>query len=143
MAKRGILLLNLGTPDTAKPDAIKRYLREFLGDPDVIDLPRWLWLPLLNGIILPIRSKKLVESYEKIWTEKGAPLLAMTQAAAVKLQALFPKDKVVVGMRYGNPPLEDALKKLEASSVDEIIVLPLYPQYSKTTTGTTIKKIHK
>ena len=137
--KTGILLINLGTPDAPTADALKRYLAEFLGDPLVVKLPRLIWKPLLHGIVLRKRPAQSAKLYEKIWTEQGSPLLVYSQQLADRLQHAV-NDNVVVklGMRYGCPCLKSALNQLQQQAVDELIVLPLYPQYAEATTKTSI-----
>lgn len=137
--KIGILLANLGTPDAPTASAIRPYLRQFLSDPRVVDVPKWRWLPLLNGIILPRRSKRVEKNYQEIWTEQGSPLLVITKQQQQALQQYF-DDKhlditVEIGMTYGNPSIESAVQKLTDLKVEKIIVLPLYPQYSSSTTA--------
>lgn len=140
--KTGILLTNLGTPSAPTPLAVKKYLAEFLSDPAVIKLPRWLWLPLLHGVILRKRPQLSAQLYEKIWTTQGSPLLVYSQQLKDKLQDQLSIDhEVVLGMRYGEPTLEQALLMLKEKNIHELIVLPLYPQYSYTTTDSTFKKI--
>lgn len=138
-AKIGILLANLGTPDEPTTPAVKRYLRQFLSDPRVIDLPRLKWLPILNFMVLPKRSPKVAEAYRSIWTEDGSPLLAISRQQQKAVQTYFSakgKDVVVeLGMSYGNPSIESAVDSLTKQGVEKIIVLPLYPQYSSTTTA--------
>jgi len=136
----GVLLVNLGTPDAATPAAVRRYLKEFLSDPRVVELPRLIWLPVLYGYILRTRPAKSAETYRKIWAEQGSPLLLHTQdiAGAVqeKLSArLSGAVNVEVGMSYGNPSIPAALQKMFDQCVQRIVVLPLYPQYSGTTTA--------
>ncbi|OPX54798.1 ferrochelatase [Oceanospirillum multiglobuliferum] len=140
LGKQGVLLVNLGTPDAPTPEAVKRYLAEFLHDHRVVDLTRWLWCPILHGIILQTRPKRVAKAYQSIWTEQGSPLLAITQqqaqALAAQLNSCLGIDiPVEVGMTYGNPSIARALDVLMAKGVEEVIVLPLYPQYSATTTG--------
>ncbi|NOH72490.1 ferrochelatase [Vibrio pectenicida] len=132
--KQGVLLVNLGTPDAPTAPAIKRFLSQFLHDPRVVDMTRWLWCPLLHGIILPIRSPKVAKLYQTVWMEEGSPLLvyAKKQAEKLKQQIDIP---VELGMTYGNPSLQVGLENLILSGVEEVIVLPLYPQYSGTTTA--------
>lgn len=143
----GILLNNLGTPDAPTPEAVKRYLAEFLSDRRVVDYPRLLWLPVLHGIILRTRPKKVAHAYEQVWTEAGSPLLAITRQQASALQQLLqgqcPGEVYVeVGMRYGNPSVASALEKLKARGVTRLFVLPLYPQYSTTTTASTFDAVN-
>lgn len=137
--KVGILLANLGTPDEPTTPAVKRYLKQFLSDPRVIDLPKWKWQPILNCIVLPTRSPKVAKAYKEIWTTEGSPLLAISRQQQRSLQTYFDaKGKNVVvelGMSYGNPSVESALSRLLAQNVEKIIVLPLYPQYSSSTTA--------
>lgn len=134
--KTGVLLVNLGTPDAPTAPAIRRYLREFLSDPRVVELPRALWLPVLYGFILPFRPAKLVHAYGSVWSERGSPLLAVSQQQAQDLQSLLGADvPVALGMTYGNPSLGDAMSELKQKGVGRIVVLPLYPQYSGTTTA--------
>ncbi len=136
--KTGLLLTNLGTPTAPTFWAVRRYLKEFLSDPAVIDLPRWQWLPILNLVILTIRPWRSAHKYRKIWTNQGSPLLIYSNKIAAKLALALPDMPVAVGMRYGEPSLASALAALAQQGVQKPIVLPLYPQYSKTTTGTTI-----
>ncbi|QIW15343.1 ferrochelatase [Pasteurellaceae bacterium RH1A] len=138
-AKIGVLLANLGTPDEPTTPAVKRYLRQFLSDQRVIDLPKWKWQLILNTMVLPKRSPKVAEAYQSIWTEAGSPLLAISrqQQQAVANHFKLTNQNVVVelGMSYGNPSIEGAVDSLLKQGVSKIIVLPLYPQYSSTTTA--------
>jgi protoporphyrin/coproporphyrin ferrochelatase len=135
----GVLLCNLGTPDAPTAAAVRRYLREFLSDPRVVEIPRLAWLPLLHGIILPLRSGKSAAKYRSIWTDEGSPLLVHTarQAHLLEQQLLAWGHSVRVrhAMRYGNPSIASQLEALRAEGVDRILVLPAYPQYSATTTA--------
>lgn len=137
--KLGVLLANLGTPDSPTPKAVSRYLWQFLTDPRVVDLPRHRWLPLLRWCILPRRSKRIAKNYQSIWTEQGSPLLAISTQQQQGLQAYFDQHgfdaSVEIGMTYGNPSMESAVDKLLSQGVEKIVVLPLYPQYSSTTTA--------
>ena len=137
--KIGVLLANLGTPDSPTPKSISRYLWQFLTDPRVVDLPRCKWYPLLKAIILPLRSKRIAKNYQAIWTEQGSPLLAISQQQKDALQAYLDKQnidtQVEIAMTYGNPSMQSAVKNLLKNQVERIIVLPLYPQYSSSTTG--------
>lgn len=140
----GVLLTNLGTPDAPTPAALRRYLAEFLWDPRVVEAPRWLWRLALHGVILRIRPARSAHAYQKIWTEQGSPLLAISrrQAEAVKqaLQARF-NGRVALGMRYGTPSIREALEQLRAADVRRILVFPLYPQYSASTTASTFDAV--
>jgi len=145
--KIGIILANLGTPDAPQPAAISRYLADFLMDPRVVDLPRWKWYPLLKAIILPMRSKRIAQNYQAIWTEQGSPLLAITKQQQAGLQAYLNEQginaQVEIAMTYGNPSMQSAVKNLLKNGVERIIVLPLYPQYSSTTTGALIDAFNR
>jgi ferrochelatase len=133
----GVLLVNLGTPEAPTPKAVGEYLREFLSDPRVVDLPRWLWLPLLRLVIIPLRRHRSAEAYRKVWQPEGSPLLVRSRRLADRLGELLSGDaQVVLAMRYGCPCMRDALRKLRERGVERVIVLPMYPQYSMTTTET-------
>lgn len=140
----GILISNLGTPDAPTPAAVKKYLAEFLSDPHVIDLPAVIWKPILYGIILQTRPKKSAELYKKIWTATGSPLLVYSKKLVEKVSDEVPKDlKILLSMRYGNPSIVSALEKFKPLKIDKLIVLPLYPQYSGTTTGSTFDEVNE
>ena len=139
-ARSGILLVNLGTPDAPDAAAIRRYLAEFLSDPRVIEMPRWLWKPILHGIILRLRPARIARAYRSIWTDQGSPLLSISRQQVEKLRAhlqtaFSPPPVVALGMRYGKPSIADGLRELQAANVQHLLVLPLYPQYSASTTG--------
>lgn len=140
MTKTAILLLNLGTPDAPTAPAVRRYLAEFLGDRRVVELPRWLWLPILHGIILNTRPARSAEKYAKIWTPEGSPLKVHTERQAKLLRGLLgsrgDKEAVVAwAMRYGNPSTAATLDALKQQGVRRVLVLPLYPQYAGSTTA--------
>jgi ferrochelatase len=133
-----LVLVNLGTPDAPTPDAVRRYLSEFLGDRRVVSLPRWLWLPLLHLAVLPLRAKKVAHKYASIWLpgdDGGSPLAAYTRRLSRAVQDELPSLRVVDAMRYGTPALSRRLRELHAQGVRRAVVLPLYPQYSTTTTA--------
>ena len=132
----GVLLANLGTPDAPTPEALKRYLEEFLSDRRVIDLPRWRWWPILHFIVLPRRSPRSAAAYRKVWTAEGPPLLVIGRKQAAKLEQRlgFP---VALGMRYGSPSIARALAELEEKACQRVVLLPLYPQYAGATTEST------
>ena len=138
----GLLLVNLGTPESPRAGDVRRYLREFLSDPRVIDigaLPRWL---LLNLFILPFRPRRSGEAYEKIWTDRGSPLLFHTEDLAASVRKRFGETVVVdIAMRYGKPSIPDALSRFRERAVDRIVVFPLYPQYSSAATGSSVEKV--
>ncbi|WP_394127646.1 ferrochelatase [Vibrio hepatarius] len=132
--KQGVLLVNLGTPDEATAPAVKQFLSQFLHDKRVVDMTRWLWCPILHGVILPIRAPKVAKLYQSVWTEEGSPLMVYSKRQAEKLKQLVDMP-VELGMTYGNPSLQTGVESLLAQGVEEVIVLPLYPQYSGTTTA--------
>ena len=136
----GVLLVNLGTPDDPSPAAVRRYLAEFLWDPRVVELPRPLWWLVLHGLILRTRPGQSAKAYQKIWTEAGSPLLRISAdiVDAVQLRLgsrLAGPVHVRLGMSYGKPSIASALDALHAEGVRRMVVLPMYPQYSGTTTG--------
>ena len=141
----GILLLNLGTPDAPTASAIRRYYREFLWDPRIVDMPRWLWWPIFQMILLA-RPGRSAKTYAKVWSEDGSPLLHISKqqadAVSANLKSLVSQPVVVeMGMRYGNPSIASALNKLREAHARRILVLPLYPQYSCSTTASTFDAI--
>lgn len=141
--RTGVLLVNLGTPDAPTAPAIRRYLAEFLGDARVVEVPRILWLPLLHGVILPLRSRKLVHAYASVWTERGSPLLAIGRDQCEALQRALGNDVVVrLAMRYGKPSIASAFEDFDAAELRRVLVLPLYPQYSATTTAAVFDAVH-
>lgn len=139
--KTGILLVNLGTPDAPTPKAVRAYLKEFLGDPRVVDLPRLLWWPILHGIILNTRPKKSAAKYASIWTKEGSPLRVHTEKQAALLQGyLGERSKapftVEYAMRYGQPSIPTVMHRLAEQGCSRLLVVPMYPQYSFGTTAT-------
>ena len=145
--KQGVMLVNLGTPDAPTAPAVKRYLAEFLHDHRVVDLTRWLWCPILHGIILQTRPKRVARAYAEVWTDAGSPLLAISRqqqnAVKAELQQRGYDLPVELAMTYGNPSMADGLQALMDQGVEEVILLPLYPQYSATTTGAVFDKLAK
>jgi len=142
--KTGVLLVNLGTPRSAETADVRRYLREFLSDPRVLDIaaaPRWL---LVNAVIAPFRAPRSAEAYRKIWTERGSPLLVNGQdlrdAVAAELGAGF---EVALGMRYAEPSLERAFDALSRLDLSRIVVVPLFPQYASSSTGSALARVHE
>lgn len=139
--KIGVLLLNLGTPDATDYWSVRRYLKEFLSDPRVIETPKWLWWPILNLVILSFRPQKSGHAYEQIWDKRTneSPLRVITRAQSENLAQRFSgMDNIVVdwAMRYGNPSTKSVLEKMQAAGCRRILLAPLYPQYSATTTAT-------
>jgi ferrochelatase len=140
----GILLANLGTPTAPKRQPVAKFLREFLSDPRVVDLPRYLWLPLLNLVIIPLRASRSAAAYRKIWWPEGSPLLVLTRRLADRLgRDLRGKARVEIGMRYGEPSIENGLKSLRDEGVEKLSIVPLYPQYSGTTTASIYDAVDK
>ena len=136
----GVLLVNLGTPDSPTPVAVRKYLAEFLSDPRVVELPRALWWVILHGVILRFRPRRSAEAYAKIWTDEGSPLLLYSEDVARALNELLPARlagsvHVELAMSYGRPSIGSALNRLHERAVRRVLVLPMYPQYSNTTTG--------
>ncbi|MGK6324968.1 ferrochelatase [Sphingomonas sp. DT-51] len=133
----GVLLINLGTPDSADVRAVRRYLAEFLSDRRVVELPKLAWQPILRGIVLTTRPKKSAHAYRQVWSEAGSPLAAVTRAQATALKHAF-GDEVLVdwAMRYGNPAIADRLAAMKAAGCERILLAPLYPQYCAATTAT-------
>jgi protoporphyrin/coproporphyrin ferrochelatase len=136
----GVLLVNLGTPDSPSYFAVQRYLREFLGDRRVINTSRLIWLPLLYGVILPLRPMRTARKYRKIWLPEGSPLAVYSQRLASKVGAALRADFgdrmcVELGMTYGNPGIAQAVQSLYERNIRKLLVLPLYPQYCSSTTG--------
>ncbi len=135
MPEKGVLLVNLGTPGAPEARDVGNFLTEFLADPRVVDLPRWFWLPLLKLVIIPLRKGRTTAAYKKIWMEGGSPLQVHSEALAAGLkQQLGRQVKVSLAMRYGSPDIKSSLDSMRKEGVEELIVLPLYPQYSVTTT---------
>lgn len=142
-AKRvGLLISNLGSPDSPSVPDVRRYLKQFLNDPFVIDAPWIIRYPFVNGIILPSRPKKSAEAYQKIWTKDGSPLVVHTKALNSKLKQKMPCP-VEFGMRYGSSSIQDAVEKLVHQAVNHIVFLPLYPQYSYSASETAIHEFEK
>ena len=145
-AVTGILLTNLGTPDAPTPGALRRYLGEFLSDPRVVEFPRLLWMLILHGIILNVRPRRSAEAYAKVWTDDGSPLLAIAKRQAAAIQSLLAEKldgpvKVELAMRYGNPSIAQALENLRQANTRRLLIVPLYPQYSASTTASTFDAV--
>ncbi len=145
----GILLVNLGTPDNTKTSSVRRYLRQFLSDPRVIEVPKVIWWFVLNLFILPFRPSKSAEAYKEIWTKEGSPLLLYSKEITKKIQKSFNERglendfHVELAMSYGKPSIENSLNKLRKKNVRRILLLPMYPQYSSTTTGSVFENVTK
>ncbi|NNC37639.1 MAG: ferrochelatase [Hyphomonadaceae bacterium] len=148
--KTGILLVNLGSPSSPTTKAVRKYLFQFLHDKNVIELTRWLWCPILHGVILRTRPKRSAEAYAKIWRKEAdgafadeAPLVEITRAQAAKLRERLPDYPIEIGMRYGQPSLQHAIERLSGQGCGRIVVLPLYPQYAGATTRSVEQEIAK
>ena len=144
--KIGVLIINLGTPDAPTPAALRKYLGEFLADHRVVEIPRLIWWLILNLVILRIRPKKSAEAYKSVWTDSGSPLMVHTKNQSLALQQSLQSqgmDNLVVdfAMRYGHPSIADRIESLLSQGVKKLLVLPLYPQYSATTTASTFDAI--
>lgn len=144
----GIVLLQLGTPDAPTPQALRRYLRQFLWDERVVDISRPVWWAVLNFAVLPRRPAKSAKLYASVWTPEGSPLAVTTMAQANALTAALAEDSggsapvpVVVGMRYGNPSIERAVESLLEQGCDRILAFPMYPQYASATTGSSLEEL--
>ncbi len=142
----GILLTNVGTPEAPTARAVRPYLAQFLGDKRVIEWPGWLWKPVLHGIILNVRPRRSAELYARVWTDEGSPLLTILQKQATALQNRLEETlpvpvKVAYGMRYGEPSIASGMRELHAANVQRLLVLPMYPQYSATTTATSLDAV--
>ncbi len=142
-ARVGVLIVNLGTPDAPEAGAVKRYLREFLSDRRVVEIPPYIWQPILRGIILNTLPKKSAHAYAQIWTDQGSPLAVHTRAAAEKMAEVFAGKGVMVdwAMRYGNPSIAAKVAALKAAGCERILLAPLYPQYSGATTATAVDAV--
>lgn len=132
--KTGILLINIGTPEAPTPAAVRRYLKKFLSDPRVVELPRFIWWPILHGFILRFRPKNSAKLYQKIWSDQGSPLLYYSQQIKMELERKL-EIPTALGMHYSQPSIQSALEELRAQQVERLLILPLYPQYSGTTTA--------
>ncbi len=142
--RQGLLLVNLGTPDAPEEGEVRRYLREFLSDPRVLDISGPLRWALLELFILPTRPARSAEAYRKVWTAQGSPLLVHGRALAARMaEALGPTWAVELGMRYGNPSLRSALDKLSAAGARTLTLVPLYPQYASSSTGSTLERVYQ
>lgn len=140
----GVWMVNLGTPDSPTPRAVRRYLRQFLGDPRVVEVNRALWWFVLNVIILPFRSRSSAELYKKVWTAEGSPLLVQARRQCELLRTELGEGyQVALGMRYGNPSMRTALDELLAAGCERILLLPMFPQYSDSTTGSVYAEAYR
>ncbi len=140
--KTGVLLINLGTPAAPTPKAVRKYLAEFLSDPRVVEIPTCIWKIILHAIVLRIRPRQSAKKYQLIWTTEGSPLLAISKQQVILLQEKLGSEiQVELGMRYGEPSIASALEKLRAQKIEQLIVLPLYPQYAAATIGSSFDAV--
>lgn len=143
----GVLLVNLGTPDEPTAPAIRRYLAEFLSDERVVNLPRAAWLPILYGFILPFRPRRLTEKYQYIWGEEGGPIRTLTAALAESVQAELETEhlgreiRVLPAMTYGNPSIRETIESFRAAGINDLMIIPLFPQFSAATTAAVFDKL--
>ena len=137
MTEHGLLLVNLGSPTTPTAPAVKEYLNEFLGDANVVTLPRWFWQPLLRGMILPMRSPKSAARYKAVWLPEGSPLIVYSQ----RLTRFLPTWNVRLAMTYGEPSLEQTIRKMQ-QECRQLTVFPLFPHYTKSTAASIINRVH-
>lgn len=138
----GVLLLNLGTPTAPTAQAVRHYLREFLSDQRVVELPRFLWQMILRGIILPVRGRKSAHAYSSIWQDNGSPLLIGTQALTTALVKIMPKGVITrFAMTYGQPSVASVLQEMKQQGVQYLLVLPLYPQYASSSSGAALDQV--
>src|SRR5713101_5018026 len=146
IAKTAVLLVNLGTPDAPTPQAVRRYLRQFLSDPRVIEIPRALWMPILHGFVLNSRPRKSARKYESIWTSEGSPLRVHTERQARLLHGHFGSHvpmplTVDFAMRYGEPSIAGTLARQKSEGCERVLVLPMYPQYAASTTASALDQV--
>lgn len=142
-AKTGIVLINTGSPDAPHVPETRRYLRQFLSDPRVIDIsPVGRWF-LLNFVILPFRPKESAHAYKTIWTERGSPLIVNSEDFRDALREEFPDAQIEIAMAYGNPSIPDTVKRMVNEGVDRIVVVPMFPQYASATTGSVLECVYK
>lgn len=140
MTQSAVLFVNLGTPEGPSPKQVSKYLSEFLLDPDVIQIPGFIRYLLFKCVIIPIRSPRSAKAYQKIWTDKGSPILVETKRWFSAMKQAAPELELEVAMRYGSPAIEEALVRLKSKNVTNILLWPLYPQYSRSTTGSVIRR---
>jgi|TARA_B110000858_G_C17806845_1_gene478516 ferrochelatase len=140
----GILICNLGTPDSFKTKDVRRFLKEFLSDGRVIEIPKIIWWFILNGIILIFRPSKSAKLYKSVWTEEGSPLMVYSEKLVNKLRKDFPENsEIELAMRYGNPSIQEGLLSLKNKNCRNLIILPMFPQYSGTTTGSIFDEVSR
>lgn len=139
--KTAVLLLNLGSPEAPTAQAVRPYLKQFLSDHRVVELPKWVWQPILRGLVLTLRPKKSAHGYEKVWFSEGSPLAVYTSRQAQALAAALPGVVVDYAMTYGKPSIESVLQRFKAQGVGKLLVVPMYPQYAGSSTGAALDKV--
>jgi ferrochelatase len=143
--RAAVLLVNLGTPDAPQAGAVRRYLKEFLSDPRVVEIPRALWWPILNGVILTVRPRKSAAKYASIWTERGSPLMIHSMEQATLLRGYLGEHgldaNVALAMRYGRPSVREVMAELQRQHTERLLIIPMYPQYSATTTASVLDAV--
>ncbi len=144
--KTAILMINIGTPDAPATTSVRRYLKEFLSDPRVIEKPRWLWWLILNVIILRVRPSRSAKAYKQVWTDEGSPIMIISRAQQKGLQKYLDESSdqpvhVELAMRYGNPSIKSAIDSLQKSGFGKVLVLPMYPQYCASTTASIFDEV--
>jgi len=142
MGNRGVLLVNLGSPQSTSVADVRRYLEEFLSDPRVLDIPRWRRWLLLKAIILPRRPARTAEAYLKVWTDEGSPLIASSRRLASALAERV-VEPLALAMRYGSPSIADGLTELASRGVTDVFVIPLYPHYAMSSYETVVEKVRE
>ena len=143
MGKKGVLLINVGTPDEPTVKSVRDYLREFLLDPDVIDAPYIIRQLLVRGLILRVRPRKIAPLYQKIWMDDGSPLRVYSDRITKSLDSMIDDVEFEFAMRYGNPSIHDGLEKLKKKGVDELLLLPMFPHFAQATTESSLKHSYK
>ncbi|MCT3348277.1 ferrochelatase [Lactobacillus hominis] len=141
MIMQGLLLVNLGSPKTPTTKDVKQYLKQFLGDQNVVTLPKWFWQPILKGIVLPMRSWRSATFYQHIWLKEGSPLIVYTQKITDQVQKKLPNWQVKMAMTYGEPSISQQLFALKKSGCNQITVLSLFPEYTLSTTASIIEQV--
>ena len=145
LSRTAVLLVNLGTPAAPDAGAVRRFLRQFLSDPRVVEIPRLVWWPILYGLVLPLRPGRTAAKYAAIWSDQGSPLMVYSRQQALMLRGYLGERgldiEVALAMRYGEPSIESALAELRQKNVDQLLVLPMFPQYSATTTASVFDAI--
>ena len=141
MSQDAVILVNLGTPDAPTPGGVRRFLRNFLSDSRVVEIPRLIWLPILYGVILPFRPRRVAKLYQEIWLAEGSPLRVISERQQLALAERLQSQRVTTAMVYGGPSIADRVAELRRDGIEKILLLPLYPQYSATTTGSVYDRV--